>query len=203
MCVRNGSNGIDIFLCGPRSLRIRMWIGFWPPSKRALAAWRPSASPRPCGRGRRSCPCRSPRRGRRACAACASRAPASGCAGRCSLGRSTRAIARLLLDRGARRRASMPRSCGGVRPLDGLCRCRAEPSERSVSRCFGWRRWRSLTCVISERRHRATGLLAVGRLGGTSASARSATGVGLEPPRLGASASRRSARPARRGRAPR
>ena len=30
--VRNGSNGIDIFLCGPRSLRVRMWIGFWPPS---------------------------------------------------------------------------------------------------------------------------------------------------------------------------
>ena len=35
VCVRNGSNGIDIFLFGPRSLRIRMWIGFWPPSKRA------------------------------------------------------------------------------------------------------------------------------------------------------------------------
>ena len=33
--VRNGSNGIDCFLCGPRSLRIRMWIGIWPPSKRA------------------------------------------------------------------------------------------------------------------------------------------------------------------------
>src|SRR5438309_1837891 len=33
--VRNGSNGIDFFMCGPRSLRIRMWIGFWPPSKRA------------------------------------------------------------------------------------------------------------------------------------------------------------------------
>src|SRR6266513_325489 len=30
--VRNFSNGIDIFLCGPRSLRIRMWRGFWPPS---------------------------------------------------------------------------------------------------------------------------------------------------------------------------
>ena len=30
--VRNGSKGIDIFLCGPRSLRVRMWIGFWPPS---------------------------------------------------------------------------------------------------------------------------------------------------------------------------
>ena len=35
VCVRNISNGIDIFLFGPRSLRIRMWIGFWPPSKRA------------------------------------------------------------------------------------------------------------------------------------------------------------------------
>jgi hypothetical protein len=35
VCVRNGSNGIDIFLFGPRSLRMRMWIGFWPPSKRA------------------------------------------------------------------------------------------------------------------------------------------------------------------------
>ena len=30
--VRKGSNGIDFFLFGPRSLRIRMWIGFWPPS---------------------------------------------------------------------------------------------------------------------------------------------------------------------------
>src|SRR3954454_6167220 len=30
--VRNFSNGIDIFLFGPRSFRIRMWIGFWPPS---------------------------------------------------------------------------------------------------------------------------------------------------------------------------
>ena len=34
VCVRNGSNGIDFFMCGPRSLRIRMWIGIWPPSKR-------------------------------------------------------------------------------------------------------------------------------------------------------------------------
>src|SRR3954447_26954989 len=31
--VRNGSNGIDFFMCGPRSLRMRMWIGIWPPSK--------------------------------------------------------------------------------------------------------------------------------------------------------------------------
>src|SRR5262249_38891186 len=30
--VRNFSKGIDIFLFGPRSLRIRMWRGFWPPS---------------------------------------------------------------------------------------------------------------------------------------------------------------------------
>ena len=30
--VRNFSNGIDIFLFGPRSLPIRMWIGFCPPS---------------------------------------------------------------------------------------------------------------------------------------------------------------------------
>ena len=35
VCVRNVSNGIDIFLFGPRSLRIRMWIGVWPPSNRA------------------------------------------------------------------------------------------------------------------------------------------------------------------------
>src|ERR687898_995605 len=33
VCVRNFSNGIDFFMCGPRSLRIRMWIGVWPPSK--------------------------------------------------------------------------------------------------------------------------------------------------------------------------
>ena len=31
--VRKGSNGIDFFMCGPRSFRIRMWIGIWPPSK--------------------------------------------------------------------------------------------------------------------------------------------------------------------------
>src|SRR6478609_3861247 len=35
VCVRNISKGIDFFMCGPRSLRIRMWIGIWPPSKRA------------------------------------------------------------------------------------------------------------------------------------------------------------------------
>src|SRR3954454_7769313 len=34
--VRNFSNGIDIFLFGPRSFRIRMWIGFWPPSYAVL-----------------------------------------------------------------------------------------------------------------------------------------------------------------------
>src|SRR3954453_18406986 len=34
VCVRNGSKGMDFFMCGPRSLRIRMGIGFWPPSKR-------------------------------------------------------------------------------------------------------------------------------------------------------------------------
>src|SRR3954453_18037258 len=33
VCVRKGSNGIDFFMCGPRSLRMRMWIGIWPPSK--------------------------------------------------------------------------------------------------------------------------------------------------------------------------
>src|SRR3954454_5578040 len=33
VCVRNGSNGIDFFMCGPRSLRIRMWMGICPPSK--------------------------------------------------------------------------------------------------------------------------------------------------------------------------
>src|SRR5918994_3026158 len=36
VCVRNGSKGIDFFMCGPRSLRIRMWIGFWPPSNPSL-----------------------------------------------------------------------------------------------------------------------------------------------------------------------
>ena len=33
--VRNISKGIDFFMCGPRSFRIRMWIGIWPPSKLA------------------------------------------------------------------------------------------------------------------------------------------------------------------------
>ena len=35
VCVRNISNGIDFFMCGPRSLRMRMWIGICPPSNRA------------------------------------------------------------------------------------------------------------------------------------------------------------------------
>src|SRR3954449_893525 len=33
VCVRKGSKGIDFFMCGPRSLRIRMWMGICPPSK--------------------------------------------------------------------------------------------------------------------------------------------------------------------------
>src|SRR3954464_10512389 len=70
VCVRNISNGIDFFMCGPRSLRIRMWIGIWPPSNRARSLaperepapfWprpevlpRPEPSPRPTRlRGRR------------------------------------------------------------------------------------------------------------------------------------------------------
>ena len=32
VAVRKFSNGIDFFMCGPRSFRIRMWIGFCPPS---------------------------------------------------------------------------------------------------------------------------------------------------------------------------
>src|SRR5687768_488637 len=44
--VRKGSKGIDIFLFGPRSLRIRMWIGFWPPSKRARSL-APARAPAP------------------------------------------------------------------------------------------------------------------------------------------------------------
>jgi len=32
VCVRKFSKGIDFFMCGPRSLRMRMWTGFWPPS---------------------------------------------------------------------------------------------------------------------------------------------------------------------------
>src|SRR4051812_26785682 len=70
VCVRNISKGIDFFMCGPRSLRIRMWIGIWPPSNRARSLaperdpapfWprpevlpRPEPSPRPTRlRGRR------------------------------------------------------------------------------------------------------------------------------------------------------
>src|SRR3954447_14829319 len=70
VCVRNGSKGIDFFMCGPRSLRIRMWMGICPPSKlgRALSPdrdpapfWprpavlpKPEPSPRPTRlRGRR------------------------------------------------------------------------------------------------------------------------------------------------------
>ncbi len=36
MWVRKFSNGIDFFMCGPRSLRIRMWIGICPPSAAGL-----------------------------------------------------------------------------------------------------------------------------------------------------------------------
>src|SRR5215213_10231968 len=46
VCVRNISNGIDIFLFGPRSLRMRMWIGFCPPSKRARSL-APAREPAP------------------------------------------------------------------------------------------------------------------------------------------------------------
>src|SRR3954470_2410468 len=44
--VRNGSKGMDFFMCGPRSLRIRMWIGFWPPSKR-VRSLAPDREPAP------------------------------------------------------------------------------------------------------------------------------------------------------------
>ena len=37
VCVRKISKGIDFFMCGPRSFRMRMWIGIWPPSKRGAA----------------------------------------------------------------------------------------------------------------------------------------------------------------------
>src|SRR5258706_8405522 len=33
-------------MCGPRSLRIRMWIGFWPPSRLALR-FEPDREPAP------------------------------------------------------------------------------------------------------------------------------------------------------------
>src|SRR6185503_20787986 len=46
VCVRNFSNGIDFFMCGPRSLRIRMWMGVCPPSK--FTFWRaPEREPAP------------------------------------------------------------------------------------------------------------------------------------------------------------
>ncbi len=46
VCVRNISNGIDFFMCGPRSLRIRMCRGIWPPSKRARSL-EPEREPAP------------------------------------------------------------------------------------------------------------------------------------------------------------
>src|SRR3954464_3722834 len=47
VCVRpNCSNGIDFFMCGPRSLRIRMWIGLWPPSRLTLR-FEPERDPAP------------------------------------------------------------------------------------------------------------------------------------------------------------
>src|SRR5271166_4740740 len=44
--VRKGSKGIDFFMCGPRSFRMRMWIGICPPSKRALRL-EPDRAPAP------------------------------------------------------------------------------------------------------------------------------------------------------------
>src|SRR5918992_707313 len=44
--VRNFSKGIDFFIVGPRSLRIRMWIGFCPPSKRTRRLF-PERAPAP------------------------------------------------------------------------------------------------------------------------------------------------------------
>src|SRR5215212_11111123 len=42
----NCSNGIDFFMCGPRSLRIRMWTGIWPPSRLTRSRW-PERAPAP------------------------------------------------------------------------------------------------------------------------------------------------------------
>src|SRR5215218_551217 len=44
--VRNRSNGIDFFIVGPRSFLSRMWIGNWPPSKRARSLL-PERAPAP------------------------------------------------------------------------------------------------------------------------------------------------------------
>ena len=44
--VRKRSKGIDFFIVGPRSLRMRMWIGFWPPSKRTRLR-KPEREPAP------------------------------------------------------------------------------------------------------------------------------------------------------------
>src|SRR3954462_7519521 len=46
VCVRNGSKGIDFFMCGPRSLRIRMWMGICPPSK-LCRVFEPEREPAP------------------------------------------------------------------------------------------------------------------------------------------------------------
>ena len=46
VCVRNGSNGIDIFFVGPRSLRICMCSGIWPPSS-DVRLFEPEREPAP------------------------------------------------------------------------------------------------------------------------------------------------------------
>src|SRR4029453_9178205 len=46
VCVRNGSKGIDIFFVGPRRLRMRMWVGICPPSKRGRS-FAPEREPAP------------------------------------------------------------------------------------------------------------------------------------------------------------
>src|ERR1700741_2907513 len=147
VCVRNGSNGIDIFLFGPRSLRIRMWIGFWPPSKRArlLAPEREPAPLRPV-----AAPAVAAGGGAVALlAAAGGLAGAGALAAAHALARPARARSGLEIVKADllghdfsstatrwRTAWTIPRSCGESSRSTDLPMPR-RPSDRSVSRC-GW-----------------------------------------------------------------
>ncbi len=121
VCVRNGSNGIDFFMCGPRSFRMRMWIGIWPPSKcgAALGARARARALLPAAGGLA--------RARAFAAADALARPAAAGSGReavqpdrCSCGASLLRGAHLpsLTSTRWRTACSMPRACCGVLDLD-------------------------------------------------------------------------------------
>ena len=122
------------------------------PRSRACAS-RPSARRRPCGRGRRSCRCPSPRRGRAACAAW--REPGFG-----------RSEWRPISSGSRRAISSSPRLRRGARPVERAASCgvsvivdsrpiRPSFSDASVSRCVGLAPLDERTCLQLHVSHSA------------------------------------------------